>query len=257
MQNTARLHYATPTPDMRAPAKGPADPVILRLRTLVELDARDIAALSDHAVRTRRSVPPRRELVGEGEAVKRPIMVLSGWGARVRLLSDGRRQLLSLLLPGEFVCGRTPESPCSSAVVALTEMTICDAPDPQDLPHESALHSAYIVAAEVDEYHLLAQITRLGRMTAYERCADFLLEVGERLSLAGLTDHNSYSLPLTQDCLADVLGLTNVHVNRTLQALRRDKIIRTMRGSVTLLNPNALARQVDRRPAPCFRRGAA
>ncbi|MEO1969869.1 MAG: Crp/Fnr family transcriptional regulator [Sphingomonadaceae bacterium] len=229
----------------------------LRLQTLVRLSDVDLTQVRDCAARTHRSIEADEQLVSEGELLRKPIAILSGWGAKVRVLLDGRRQLLSLLLPGDLVWGRTSQSTSSSNVVALTPMTVCEAPQMAELARNSALRVGYAAAAELEEYHMLSQITRLGRLTAYERCADFLLEIGERLSLAGLTDGNCFSLPLTQDCLADALGLTTVHINRTLQSLRRDGVIRTKRGSVTLLNPVALAKLVDRRLAPRLRRPTA
>jgi CRP-like cAMP-binding protein len=68
-------------------------------------------------------------------------------------------------------------------------------------------------------------IVRLGRLTAYERVAHLVLDIRDRLALVGLAAPDSFPPPLTQETLADVLGLSSVHVNRMLQQLRRDGLV--------------------------------
>src|SRR5262249_10318746 len=90
-----------------------------------------------------------------------------------------------------------------------------------------------------------------GRLTAYERVAHLLLELFHRLRPVGFTQGNRYLLPLTQEMLADALGLSVVHTNRTLQQLRRDRLIELNSSAVNILQPEALAELADyRQPAP-------
>ena len=84
--------------------------------------------------------------------------------------------------------------------------------------------------AEVDEERALRQIMRLGCMTALERVADLLCELHERLETTGQVDGSRFPFPLTQETLADVTGLSVVHVNRTLQELRRRGLVTIGRG---------------------------
>lgn len=84
-------------------------------------------------------------------------------------------------------------------------------------------------------------IVRLGSLNAYQRTAHLLLDLHTRLSVVGLVRQNSFRIPFTQDTFASLLGLSVVHVNRTLQALRRHKLIVLKAGSVTLVDPDALA----------------
>jgi CRP-like cAMP-binding protein len=95
---------------------------------------------------------------------------------------------------------------------------------------------------------LVRHIVRLGRMSAYDRLADFFLELHERELRAGLADRRTLSMPLTQEALADHLGLSIVHVNRTLQQLRHDGLIDYEGGRVTLRDPDRLA-DIAGRPA--------
>jgi CRP-like cAMP-binding protein len=91
-------------------------------------------------------------------------------------------------------------------------------------------------------------VTRLGRLNAQERIGDLLLELNERLALAGLADPQGFAMPLTQEMLADALGLTPVHVNRMLQLARREGDIEWRPGRVTLTDVAALAQKVGRAP---------
>lgn len=193
-------------------------PAQLRLARLALLDAADTQALA-LAMAQGRVVRVRRELVGEGRPVGEPQLIVDGWAARIRLMPDGRRQILSFLLPGDIIgrC-RQPAPLSASTVIALTDVTVCV---PPAAPDGSALAEAYATSEALSEAYLLAHITRLGQMAARERILDLLLELDERLSLAGLSDDGRFRVPLTQELLGDTLGLTSVHINRMLQQARQ------------------------------------
>ena len=181
------------------------------------------------AERDPRRFPARREFVVEGEAIYSARALLSGWACRQRILLDGRRQILGFLLPGDLVGVCRHANPVAvTTILAVTEVVTCALPAAQP---GSGLSEAYARSAALEEYGFLAQITRLGRFNAYERVADWLLETEERLTLNGLASAGSFPLPITQEMLADALGLTSVHVNRTLTALRRDGLL-TLRGGI-------------------------
>ena len=84
-----------------------------------------------------------------------------------------------------------------------------------------------------------------GRLTAFERLAHLLLEFHSRLKQAGLANGFSLRMPLTQEMLADGLGLSIVHVNRTLQHLRRENLVRLTEGTLTLVQPDRLSNIAD------------
>lgn len=94
--------------------------------------------------------------------------------------------------------------------------------------HESALFAEHLVG--------------VGRRSAYERVAHLLLEFLFRLRQAGLADECSYQLPMTQVLMADSLGLSVPHVNRTLRRLREDGLISLKRARLTCLDVAALSR---------------
>lgn len=216
---------------------------LTRLSALAPLDDRAVAALSD-AIAQAQPVRARRELMAEGNAIDHAKLIVSGWAARMRLLPDGRRQLLSFLLPGDLVGLCEQPAPLAvSTVVALTDVTACAAPPAAVSP---TLAQAYATSRALDEGYLLAQIVRLGRYTAQERIGDLLLELLERLQLAGLASQGSFDLPLTQETLADALGLTSVHVNRMLQLARKQDSLHWKNSRLTLPDPGRLAQEVGR-----------
>ena len=218
---------------------------VRRLNTLVPLDDDATFALTD-ALTTARPIKPRRELIGEGHEIVEPMLILSGWAARVRFLADGRRQFLSFLLPGDVVgLGQQTRPVATATVIALTPVEVCSAPPRERSP---ALAEAYALSRALDEAYLLANITRLGRLNAQERIGDLFLELLERLRMAGLENGNSFALPLTQEMIADALGLTSVHVNRMIQLFRREGDLTWKTGRLTLTDPAALARKINRQP---------
>jgi CRP-like cAMP-binding protein len=97
--------------------------------------------------------------------------------------------------------------------------------------HEAALFAEHLIG--------------IGRQSAYERVAHLLLELLFRLQSAGLADERSYALPLTQELMADALGLSVPHVNRTLRRLREDGLIAIEGTRLTCLDISALSRLSD------------
>jgi CRP-like cAMP-binding protein len=223
-------------------AAWPMDPVLLHMRALASLSPSEETLLRSLGDRRERH-SPGAELVVEGGSSDLPRFVLSGWAACQRVLPDGRRQIFRFILPGD-VFGAPSGAAALWSVVALTSMELVQA--------EAAIAQArsgqapgiarsLARARAIDDQLLLDHMVRLGQQTAYERVAHFLLELQRRLRVAGLGDAQRFPLPLTQEILADALGLSIVHVNRTLQQLRRDRLIELRSGVAILLKPDELA----------------
>ncbi|HEV2533282.1 Crp/Fnr family transcriptional regulator [Phenylobacterium sp.] len=225
----------------------PVDPIIRRLRSLANLTDSDVELVRGLTERRERH-GPGEQLIAEGDGAGRPRFVVSGWACRQRLMPDGRRQIFSLLLPGDGV--GFGARPSLSSVVALTALETVDASVLQDTVRRGAspgLARALAAADLREDALLLDHAVRLGRLTAFERVAHFMLELQQRLEIAGLGDRQRFPLPLTQEILADALGLSIVHVNRTLQQLRRAGLIELRSGVAILREPEALARICDYR----------
>lgn len=170
--------------------------------------------------------------------------VVSGWGCWRLDLADGRRQIFGFVMPGDRLGDATLTV---GSVVALTPMSTVEsgalgalAPGFSPLRDRSA-RSGFAV----DHDMLLDQIVRLGQLSAYERVAHLLLEIRRRLASAGLNDGLNLPFPLTQETLSNALGLSPVHLNRTLQRMRKEGLIELRSSRLTLLKPHLLAAICD------------
>jgi CRP-like cAMP-binding protein len=220
-----------------------------RLAALAPLSDQDLAALARSADAPTRFAA-HREILREGAPAMAPSIILSGWACRVRQFSDGRRQILSFLLPGELIGMCHQHEPlAATSLVALTHVDLCRAPSAGNEDEGSGLAEAYAVSGALEEFYLFRQIARLGRLSAYERMLDWMFEMRDRLALAGLVADDSFPMPITQEGLADALGLTSVHVNRTLQLMRREGLVELRGGMARLIDPQRLMSLIDYRPA--------
>jgi CRP-like cAMP-binding protein len=173
-----------------------------------------------------------------------PFFMLSGWACLARLLDDGRRQVVAFLLPGDAVgFDLLTQSRESTQVSALTPVKIQRVRQSllSEITGSPGLNRALAIASDQQQTRLIDQVVRLGRQTAYERCVHLLLELHARLSEVGEAQGDSFRLPVKQEVLADALGLSLVHVNRTLQQLRRDRLVEVHGGSAILRDRQALA----------------
>ena len=174
-------------------------------------------------------------------------IIIEGWAARTRGLVDGRRQILSLLLPGDVIAesGR-PDGWSRTTVSALTTLKTTEVGSRVSFPTDkseftTALQQACAMIRASEETLILDQVVRLGVQNAGERMGHLLLELRDRLYSIGLCrDGVSYEFPLTQLQVGEVLGLSQVHVNRTLQRLRTDKLVALRSGRLTILEPARL-----------------
>lgn len=220
---------------------------VARFGMLAPLEAEELHALAE-AQELKHEVAAHHVITEEGCPVASPSIILSGWACRTRIFMDGRRQILSLLVPGDLigVC-RQSQPLAATGAIALTNVTLCPAPKARHAG--GGLAEAYARSGALEEFYLFRQIARLGRMSAYERIADLLLEVSERLSAVMRAPPDRFPLPLTQETLADLLGLTSVHVNRMLQLFRRQGLLDIGGGIVHIRDLGRLIDLVEHRRA--------
>lgn len=176
-------------------------------------------------------------LLQQPGAPVRPRLLLSGWAYHCRHFSDGRRPIIDVVLPGDpFWAGPYPDD-AGVALVAHTPVTMVAARNLFDSTTRQAcpdLDTALDALARAEQQRRLDYIVRLGCLTARERLVHFLLEMNDRLAVIGQANDGVFSFPFTQDLLGAVLGLSTVHVNRTLQDLRNMGLAEIKRGSVRL-----------------------
>lgn len=234
-------------------AASQADLLLHRLARFADLSPVEVNLIGSLTTRTE-DYAAGTELVAEGQTLDSPRLLLSGWACRFRMLPDGRRQIFEFILPGDVfgLCLR-PQTIALTTAISLTPVVVADASALGDAIINKSEEYPGLTAAchnttSLEEAYLLNQLMRVGRQTAYERTAHLILELHERLSIVGLADDTTVPIPLTQEIMADALGLSVVHLNRTLQQLRRNQLIEFKSGLVRLLQPDQLAEIADFRP---------
>ncbi|MEO0998053.1 MAG: Crp/Fnr family transcriptional regulator, partial [Pseudomonadota bacterium] len=188
-------------------------------------------------------------ILNRGDRQRHLIMIVSGWAARCRYTRAGSRQIQHILLPGDvatpdvFVIDRSDHdiqclSDCQYRLVEPAAMRAL-------FRHSEAVASAMWWSAEQEDGILREHIVRLGRRAANERVPHLFLELHRRLVMVDQATEDTFLLPLTQADIADALGLSAVHVNRTLRNLSKDGFIDYAHGIVTVHDPVQLAEYCD------------
>jgi len=212
-------------------AAGPSGP----LAGLAGLQVADITRVRSFW-RSVERFPPGAMIHAGRKAPHKQFVIVSGWGCESRILPDGRRQIFSFLLPGDVVDLNRTSNVGRRSFMSLTRLEIVDAgvllaAEPSD---SEALADTLSKAVTRMEDRLFDHMVRIGRLTAKERVLNLLLELYDRLQAVGMVKDETFRLPLTQEVFADALGLSIVHINRTLQQLRRAGRITLKAGMVTL-----------------------
>jgi CRP-like cAMP-binding protein len=193
----------------------------------------------DHVV-----LPAGAEIIRAGDDSPELYTLYSGWAFRYKTLSDGRRQILNFLLPGDLLGLQAAMFDASQyGIEALTEVQLCLLPRRKvwglfnEMPG-LAFDIAWLGAHE--EGHVDENLTSVGRRTAAEKVAALIVTLYKRAKVLGLTADDSFTFPLTQQHIADALGLSLVHTNKTLARLRRMGMFARANGTMTLTNPRVL-----------------
>jgi CRP-like cAMP-binding protein len=220
------------------------EPMLRKLTALFPLDEADRQALLALPHRVR-AVEQHHYVVRERESATQCCLMLSGFSVRHKIVARGARQIVAIHMKGDMVdLQNSVLGTADHSVQMLTTGEI--ALIPRDAIQQLALERPRIGMAMwkdtlVDGSIFREWIANVGRRDSATRLAHVLCEFALRLKLAGLGEQTNYELPMTQEQLADVLGLTSVHVNRTLQALERQQLISRTQRSVTINDWQALA----------------
>lgn len=215
------------------------EPLVARLGRYISLSTTDLTRLRS-LIDLEIMVKKRRDLVVDGYEFRKLCFVKEGFAARYKLLHNGRRQILSLLLPGDLV--GLPGSFAKRAtfsVVALTDMKlqVCSLDAYVDLCYRHpkfGLILSWLAAEEASNY--AERIIDLGRRTSIERLARFLLEIHARLLIVGRATETGFNLPFSQEVMGDALGLSVPHVNRMVAKLRAEGLITVKERQVEFLD---------------------
>ena len=188
--------------------------------------------------------PAGTEIIAAGADQAELYTLYAGWAIRCKTLPDGRRQILNIILPGDLIGlqGAMFEAAAYS-VEALTEVQLCLLPRRkvwslfENMP-ELAFDVTWLGSREesiVDE-----NLTSTGQRNAAERIAALIIQLYKRLDKLGLVVNGAMPFPLTQQHIADTLGLSLVHTNKSLAKLRKLGMFAQTNGTLLLSNPRAL-----------------
>jgi CRP/FNR family transcriptional regulator, anaerobic regulatory protein len=182
----------------------------------------------------------------QGATSEHLFTVLAGWAFRYKMLPDGRRQILNYALPGDFVgLQASVLNHMEHSVEALTDMVLCIFPRDKlwelHRGHPTLAFDLTWLAAR-EEQILDENLLSVGRRSALERIAYLMLHLFTRAKQLNLAQGNKFEFPLTQQHVADTLGMSLVHANKTLQRLRRSGTVRWNRNEVEIVDAAALAR---------------
>jgi CRP-like cAMP-binding protein len=201
----------------------PSDVLARKLRRFMNFTGEELRVL--HRLdEPRRKVEAHTELTVEGQERQDCYILLEGWAACYKLLPDGKRQIINFSIPGDFLGLRSfLLRTADHSVVTLTQAWVSQFEQQrilEILEMLPRLGAAILWALSREEAIVVEHLVNIGRRKATGRVAHLLLELGERLRLVGLGNDGGYACPLTQEELADAVGLTPIHINRVLRQLR-------------------------------------
>ncbi len=229
----------------RAPAGGvPESPLWLKLSSYVTLTREETAFLAE-LERTVVRQPGRTDLLRQGDRYGEASVLREGWAIRHKALPDGRRQVVNFMLPGDIIGIYSNLFECADhSVTTLTAVEVASFP-PERIVELflgfPRLAAALAWSGAREEAMVAERLLSLGRRTALERVAHLIVELLRRLSVVNMAQGDTFSLPVTQEIMADALGLSIVHVNRTLRRLRDSGLIEVGGQRITVKDVAQLA----------------
>ena len=205
-----------------------------RRSRLADADRQALEALP-HSIR---NFPAGAHFIRDGDRPESCCLLVSGFACRYKITGDGSRQILSFHMAGEFVdLQNSLLGVADHSAQALTESEA--AVIPRQALRELALTRPGIAQALwidtlIDAAIFREWVVNVGRRDSRARVAHLLCELSLRMQAAGLTSGHLYELPMTQEQLADAVGLTSVHVNRVLRQLGEERLISRDKRSIVI-----------------------
>ncbi|MEC3909352.1 Crp/Fnr family transcriptional regulator [Sphingobium sp. CR2-8] len=224
----------------------------LRHRRGAHLESGERARL-ESAISEIKTLPPRTNIVMAGDRLDQSLLLLEGFMSRYIDDRNGLRQLVAVHVPGDFVdLHAFPLKVLDHDVATMTAATVAIVPhdeiDAISRDHPDMMRKLWF-STLIDAAIHRAWLFRLGRLDAVGRVAHFISETNVRLMSAGLSDGRRFALGLIQSDLAEICGLTNVHINRVLRQLREEKLCVFRSSLVDILEPEQLAVRGQFHPA--------
>jgi CRP-like cAMP-binding protein len=212
-------------------------PLVRKLESIVELSPAERQAVESIPM-TVRDLKADQDIVRDQDRPSQCCLVLEGFAFRYKILESGSRQIFSFHISGDIpdlqslhleVMDHSLATMVPSKVAFITHETVRALVQAHPRISDALWRDTLIDAAVFREW-----MTGIGRRDAYTRIAHVFCELFVRLRAVGLTNGLSCEMPMTQTELGDALGLSTVHVNRVLQELRSNGLIKTERGTITI-----------------------
>ena len=227
-------------------------PFVTKLKHGADLTDADCALLDELTIQTRR-VGAREDLIRQGDRPDDVHLVMDGFACRYKVMEGGARLNMAYLVPGDFCDlhvaildamdhGIATLSPCT--LVDIPRRVILELTD-----NHPRIARALWWCTLVDEGTLREWLVNLGRREANQRMAHLFCELHLRLRAVGLAGDDGFDLPLTQAELGDTIGVSNVHVNRTIQQLREARLVTWQGRRLTIPDVDRLRAYCDFEPA--------
>jgi CRP-like cAMP-binding protein len=237
-------------------------PWVVGLCRYVDLTDADINAIQS-ILEEQRQIRKRADIVVQGYKYRKLCFIHTGMAIRYKLLHNGKRQILGVLLPGDII--GFPASfyeRANFSIAAITDMSIqgCSFEAFMQASCRRPLLAMALLWLAVEETATYADhIIDTGRRAPFERVAHFFLELHSRLKAVGNATTKTFELPLSQEEIGDVLGLSAPHINRVLRRLREDGLVTIDAHMVTLNDMEALQAMTQFEPltpvpSPIFRK---
>ncbi len=170
-------------------------------------------------------------------------ILCQGVAHAVRVMADGRQQILAIFVPGDAMDCQPIARPAASRLCAITAAQVATI-KPADLADLMQLYPSIVSALwrETARHAAIQQewLVSLGRQNSHARMAHFICEVWTRFSAAGLAETDVCPFPLTQSDIADALGISAVHANRMLQQLRQEGLVALSSGALHIIDRTGL-----------------
>jgi len=204
-------------------------PLVRRLEQLDQLTSEERKVMID-AVAMEKAFARGSEIVKQGSEPAVSCFLLDGFAGRQTYVSDGPEQITAIHIPGDFVDLHSfLLAGMDHSIVALSDCRVGIVPHAKlkaITDDHSHLTRVLWLTTLIDGAIHRSWVAAIGRRTAEQHLAHLVCELYVRLSRAGLTEGQAFTLPLTQADMANALGLSSVHVNRITMELRRNDLIR-------------------------------
>ena len=197
----------------------------------------------------RMSFEPRDTIIRDGQEFEACYALVSGWAIAYRVTASGRRQIVNVLLPGDFLGLHTNfHRSCLYTCAALTslEVAVIEPMRLLEIYQKYPVLATGLDWATVRSFNILSEHNvSLGARSAEQRILHFYLELWCRLALIGEADEDGFAMPMTQEQVADAMGLTPVHTNRVLRRMQKEGIIEAKNRFVSFPDPKRAAMEAD------------